>query len=64
MTAPAHGDIQIALPAEFYSTLNIIRIHTADDAYWVTIDHSIPDPARSLVFHIPRQNQVPMQRCA
>jgi hypothetical protein len=64
MTAPAHGDIQIVLPAEFDGALNIIHIHTTDDEGRMAVDRPVPDAAGSLVLDVSRQNQFAVQRGA
>ena len=64
MPTPAHGDIQIALSAEFNRTLNIIRIHTADDDCWMAINRAVPYPACAIVGSLARQNQLPVQGSA
>jgi hypothetical protein len=58
MPAPAHGDIQIALPAEFNRTPNIIRIHTVDNCGWMAINRSIPNSACAFVGGVSWQDQL------
>src|SRR5574341_1626154 len=64
MTAPAHGDIQIVLPAEFDGALNVIHIHATDDEGWMAVDRPVPDAADSLVLDVSWQNQFAVQRGA
>jgi hypothetical protein len=64
MPAPAHGDIQMALSAEFNGVLNVIRIHTTDDYGWTEINRAVENVARAFVGRVSWQDQLAVQRGA